>query len=129
MSPEVSTPDPVMAAELAPLRDASYPLQPLNLPNVRMEGGSVFYSTMTTDSTNSPAYQKAFDALRSNGCEVKIDLEGAENFVGVQIRVPEGVLSERAVLAICESIARQAEAQSRTDATPKLDPNEGAAGR
>ncbi len=129
MSPEVSTPvDQTQAPELAPLKDASYPLQPLNLPNVRMEGGSAYYTAMTPDSTNSPAYKKAFATLEANGCEVTVDPLGAENFARVQIRIPEGVLSPEAILAICESIAARAEAQTRINATPKIDPNEGALG-
>lgn len=129
MSPEVSTPvDQTQAPELAPLKVAGYPLQPLNLPNVRREGGSVHYTAMTPDSTNSADYQKAFATLKANGCEVAVDPLGAENFARIQIRIPEGVLSPEAILAICEAIAARAEAQTRIDATPQLDPNEGAEG-
>lgn len=129
MSPEVSTPvDQTQEAELAPLKDAGYPLQPLNLPTVRREGGSVHYTAMVPGGANSPDYLKAFATLEANGCEVAVDPLGAENFARVQVRVPEGVLSPESILAICEAIAARAEAQTRIDATPQLDPNEDAQG-
>lgn len=122
MSPEVSAP------ELAPLRDAGYPLEPLSLPNVRVEGGSVFYSAMTPDSTNSKDYQDAFAKLRAAGCEVAVDQEAAENFVGVKVTVPEGLLSPQAVMEICRAIAAKAEAEINKMTPANFDPNEGAAG-
>lgn len=129
MSPEVSTPvDQTQAPELAPLKGAGYPLEPLNLPTVRMEGGSVNYTAMVPGGANSPAYLKAFATLEANGCEVVVDPEGSENFARVQIKAPEGVLSPESILAICEAIAARAEAQTRIDATPQLDPNEDAQG-
>lgn len=129
MSPEVlaeqdvaSTPaqpvNPAMAPEYAMLREAGYPLQPHSLPNVRLEGGKVVFSTMTTDSTNSPEYRQAFAALQAQGCEVKVDPNGAENFVGVQILAPESLLPAEVVEGIGASIAARAAAARKVPTAP-----------
>ncbi|MCX6734311.1 MAG: hypothetical protein NTZ25_00170 [Candidatus Peregrinibacteria bacterium] len=135
MSPEVSTEqdvastlaqpvNPAMAPEFAMLREAGYPLDALKLPNVRLEGGNVVFSTMTTDSTNSPEYRRAFESLQAQGCEVNVDPNGAENFVGVQILAPEALLPAEVVAGIGESIAARAEAARRTGPSKPFDAGE-----
>lgn len=95
--------NPLMAPELAPLRDAGLPLNPHSLPNFTWTGDKVVINISTTESANSPKYQSAIRSLEAQGCTVTIDRESALNFTYIQIIAPESLFSPEAIAALEEN--------------------------
>lgn len=106
--------DPLMAPELALLRDVQMPLNPLSPPNVRLDKGTVVINITTPDSVNSHEYKSAIAALRASDCTVAIDIESSLDCVHIEITAPAQLFSREAI-AVLET-NRQAK-ETRTAAT------------
>lgn len=99
--------DPLMAPELALLRDVQMPFNPSSPPNVRLEQNTVVINITTPDSTNSPEWLTAIAHLQARGCTVTVDRESSLDFIHVEITAPASLFSREAI-AVLET-NRQAE--------------------
>lgn len=113
-------PNPLMAPELALLRDVQMPLNPLSLPNVRLSGNFVVISTTTPDSTNSQEWKSAIASLQACGCTVTIDYETSINFTHIQIAAPTSLFSREAIAAL-EANRQAEEIRAAARAVPRIE--------
>lgn len=117
-----ATKDPLMAPELALLRDVEMPLSQFSPPNVRLGQGNVVMNITTHGSVNSTEYRSAIEHLRACGCTVAIDSESSMDFIHVTITAPTSLFSPEAIAALEanrqaeETRAAAARAQSAMDA-------------
>lgn len=112
--------NPLMAPELALLRDIQIPLNPLSLPNVRLMGSNVVINITTPDSVNSTEYKSAIAHLQARGCTVKIDDETSINFTHIQIAAPASLFSREAIAAL-EANRQAEETRAAARAVPRIE--------